>query len=97
VILSAGLVTAYFVLAGEAIHCQYFPSAHEGHGGAPSRPATHATHCLLANHGTSLAIHSAGSTSQHLLRVVGLIVNPGHNISGTGFVPSTPARAPPSA
>ncbi len=96
-ILSIGLTAAYFVLAGETIHCQYFPSAHEHHGGAPSRPAAHATHCLLANHGTSLAIHSVESTSQHRLRVVGLIVNPGHTISDTGFVPSTPARAPPSA
>lgn len=95
-ILSAGLVAAYFILAGEAIHCQYFPSAHGDHGGSPLRPAAHATHCLLSNHGTSIAIHSAASAGQSPLHVIGLIVTRDPDIAGHGFTPSAPARAPPS-
>ena len=59
---ATGVLLAYLVLAGEAIHCQYFVSEHDQHGTSQSQGPTHAMHCIAANHGSAAipAIASLG-------------------------------------
>jgi hypothetical protein len=95
----AGLVLAYLGFVGEAIHCQYLPatSEHQGHGGSSSKPLNHATHCLVANHGTTATIHSAEVTGTPPTQRFGFLFTPGDASYEPGVVFSTSARGPPSA
>jgi hypothetical protein len=62
-VCATGVLLAYLVLAGEAIHCQYSTSEHDQHGTSQSQGPTHATHCIAANHGAAAipAIASLGA------------------------------------
>ena len=94
VFVSAGLLVAYVILAGEAIHCQYFSSEHDQHGSSQPQTATHATHCILANHG-SAAIPSIASLGLSALPLLRAVVHVDRAVSTTAFVASSQARAPP--
>ncbi len=99
-VVSAGLMLAYLGFVGEAIHCQYLSStspAHHEHGSSSSKPISHAAHCLVANHGTSAAIHSAEVIGTPPPQRFGFMLTPGDTSYETGVVLSTSARGPPSA
>lgn len=93
----AGLVLAYVGFVGEAIHCQYFADPHEAHGGSSSKPISHATHCLVANHGASSTIHSAEVSAEPLVQRFALLLTPGETGHESEVVLSKTARGPPAA
>jgi hypothetical protein len=97
VLVCAGLVLAYFGFVGEAIHCQYFANPHQAHGGSSSKPISHATHCLVANHGTSATIHSAEVTGDPPAQRLAFILAPGDDNHESGVLLSEAARGPPTA
>ncbi len=93
-ILSLGLVIAYLLLVGDAMHCQYSSVSHDHHGAPQSQASEDATNCLVANHGAAAlpAIAPSGSPSLHAIehihyddRLVALSTTLG----------STLSRAPP--
>ncbi|MEO5657815.1 MAG: hypothetical protein ABIO65_13435 [Nitrospiria bacterium] len=92
---ATGVLLAYLVLAGEAIHCRYFVGEHDQHGTSQSQGPTHATHCLAANHGAT-AIPAVASLGADPLPPLG-------HPSPIDFLPvkaadvgSQSARAPPT-
>lgn len=95
-LVTLGLLLAYVVLAGEAIHCRYFADPHERHGNSQSPANTHATHCIAANHGAT-AIPSITALAPHSLPLIESVSSVERNFGRTVFVASTPARAPPFA
>ena len=95
-LISAGLVVAYLVLVGDAVRCQYFSAEHEHHGGPESPRATsHATHCVLANHG-SATIPSIGVSGIQPLPLTGHTPAPQTWLAHTPFAAPSHARAPPA-
>lgn len=91
------LALAYFGFVGEAIHCQYFADAHHEHGNPSSKPLSHAAHCLVANHGTSVAIHSAQVSGDPPVHRVAFLFTPGEPARDSGVVLLKAARGPPAA
>jgi len=95
---AAVLLLAYLGLAGEAIHCQYFPAAHSdhtGHSTAPVPTANHSIHCLVANHAGSIAIDTNGSAPLPALSsTFRVLPDEGPSLVGED-VRLRPARAPP--
>jgi hypothetical protein len=98
-VVCAGLVLAYFGFVGEAIHCQYLSPtpAHEGHGNSSSKPISHATHCLVANHSTSATVHSGDVAGIPPIQQFGSLFAPGDTSYEARVVLATSARGPPSA
>ncbi len=96
VVVSAALVFGYLALVGEGIHCQYFPQAQAEHHHSSSGPVSHPIHCLVANHGTAVTIHSAVFSPIDLLHPVGVLVTRNQRIPDWLFVASGTARAPPT-
>ncbi len=94
-VASSALLVAYLVLAGEAIHCQYFVDTHDHHGTSQSQSTTHATHCIVANHG-SAAISAIASLGFDPLRLLGRTPFAALIALNTVFVSPSSARAPPS-
>ncbi len=94
-VLSVTLLVGYLALAGDAIRCQYSSPEHDHHGGSsPSDPA-HATHCVLANHG-SAAIPSIASLGAEPLEPVGSLPIVAPLLAGMLLIASASARAPPA-
>lgn len=94
-VVAMALLATYLVLAGEAIHCQYFVSEHDQHGTSPLRSTTHTTHCILANHGAA-AIPSIASLGVQSLPLVSSVRYLEHTSARGLVVASAPARAPPA-
>jgi hypothetical protein len=97
VVVCASLVLAYFGFVGEAIHCQYFADPHQAHGGSSSKPISHATHCLVANHGTSAAIHSDEASGDPPAQQFAFVLTPDDTSHESGVFLSKAARGPPAA
>lgn len=100
-VLSVGVVLAYLVLAGEAIHCQYLPTAdhtaqHESSNQSPPKTSTHATHCLLANH-ASATIATIASLGVDTLPTIGFVQHADQFLGELVQTSYSPARAPPLA
>jgi len=93
-VLSASLLLAYVVLAGEAIHCQYYVSEHTQHEGSQSPTPTHSTHCILANHGSATPPRGV-SLGAHPLPLFSFLPLRAQILDATELVASAPARAPP--
>ncbi|MEW6683402.1 MAG: hypothetical protein AB1451_10840 [Nitrospirota bacterium] len=95
---AAVLLLAYFALAGEAIHCQYFPTAHNEHADHSTTPVPatdHAIHCLVANHAGSAAVNADGSAPLPTLTPnVRILSDEGPSLV-SHLVRLTPVRAPP--
>jgi hypothetical protein len=92
------LVLAYVGLAGEAIHCQYFPSEHNQHAEhstIPTPATDHATHCLVANHAGSATVNAHESEPLPALAPTVRLL-PDESLSLVSrLVRLTPVRAPP--
>ncbi len=97
---AAVLLLAYFALAGEAIHCQYFLPAHSQHAEHSTDPVPttdHTIHCLVANHAGSVAVNSNGSSPLPAPAPT-LYVLPDEGLSlVSSLTRLTPARAPPTS
>lgn len=95
-VVSLGLVLAYVVLVGEAIHCQYVPPDHTAHHESSAKPSNHSTHCLLANHASATlpALAWFGVDSLPSLGAVRLAEAVLGELATVSF---SPARAPPFA
>ncbi len=92
---ATGVLLAYLVLAGEAIHCQYSASEHDQHGTSPSQGPTHATHCIAANHGAA-AIPAVVSLGADPLPSLGHAAPIDSIPVKTALVGSKSIRAPPA-
>lgn len=94
------LILAYIALAGETIHCQYFPTAHNEHGEhSPSEPATspdHTVHCLVASHGGSVAVNTHSSGSLPTLTPTSRIAFDDLGTHVSRLIRLTQSRAPPA-
>jgi hypothetical protein len=94
----AVLLLAYAGLAGEAIHCQYFPAAHNEHSEhstAPVPATDHATHCLVASHAGSVIIDTNGAAPLEALAPTPSILPDEGIFLLSHLLRLTPARAPP--
>jgi hypothetical protein len=95
---AAVLLLAYIGLAGEAIHCQYFPAAHNEHSDHSPGPAPatgHDTHCLVANHAGSVVVDSDPSTPLEAPTPTLAALPDDRIVLLSHLVRLTPARAPP--
>ena len=91
---AVGVLIAYLVLSGDAIRCQYFPPDHHHHSGSSTGDPSHATHCVLANHGYA-AIPSIASLGTEPIELVGALPIVAPLIAGMLLLASASARAPP--
>lgn len=92
------LLLAYVGLAGEAIHCQYFPSGHDQHAEHSTIPAPatdHATHCLVANHAGSATVNADESAPLPALTPTVRLLPDESLFLVSRLVRLTPVRAPP--
>ncbi len=92
--VAVGVLVAYLILAGDAIRCQYFSPDHHHHGAPSTGDPSHATHCVLANHG-SAALPSITSLGTEPLELVGSLPTVAPLIAGMRLLASASARAPP--
>src|SRR5882724_7938448 len=95
--LVAVLVIGYFNLTSGAIYCQYLFQDNEEHHGTASHPVSSRMHCLMANHGSITATHSAESTRFNPLQFLTLVFSRAPVSTGSGDVIADTARAPPPA
>jgi hypothetical protein len=94
----AALILAYIALAGETIHCQYFPTSHnehDEHSTEPKRTTDHTTHCLVASHATSTAVTANAGALIQIPTPTARLVAIENFTSVSALFRLTPSRAPP--
>jgi len=94
------MILSYLAFAGEAVHCQYFSSAHQSHAAnstAPEPVDEHAVHCLLANHAGSTVLDTDAASLLPTPTAAFRVVADDSSSLVSNLVQSTPARAPPLA